>query len=782
MSVTTTRLGPVSAYAIAVEHGFVGTEEEWLESLQATQAQVDAYFNADPTRRMPGNGSITTSKLAREAVTTEKLAAQAVTQAKLGSDVLDRFSQLDNEVEDIHLHLTTPYIFKGSKASAAELPAAAAGNLNHTYYLIAEKYRVTSNGSTWEQSSMGEEDYTDELAATDTKVADVEGMLYAYSDDDDITAYDLRLGWLVRTTDGACVDQESDLYLSTNDYIPVTNETKITVDAGYVLRVAYYTGRNISSFVEMLANWDESAIGKNGYIRISIKKSNGESLTLNDADAIHVKVPELKKMWARPGVELIDLADTRQNWRTLNASGEIISSSIYNTTDLIPVSVDDAYTLAVTMHKTTDSGENGNTRVLSANYYDKEQGFIGTLAIWSGSLYSAEETTETVSVEKRVPIPTGAYFLRIKWIAKYTDSVSLLGSTTFDKLTSDRVNALEISTADISRAPKEVLSNSAARVSELISVARTYRDFALRTDRYGNYYLKYGAGCVLDVSSASEVKGIDCSGFVGLVLRGIPVGMTPYIPDSEDDADYIPPAPGEDIEEEDMPDSDATGLAITRNPAYSWSKDLYMWKEYVSSMSRAPFHVRAAAQIASWFYGRGREVPFDPRFMDAEPGDVICFQRMLPDGTWSQPNRFRHVSHVGIITERAANPNFNQTKAFSRTDITTYPYIHTYIHCSTFSGPCVQEESLEDKQVAAYTSISGGTIPASGVSFCCMICRPDLGNDVVATPGTPTESVFGSPGKLLADSNYLYVAIENPNYDPNDVTSNPVIWKKIPLI
>ena len=34
-------LGPVSAYAIAVEHGFVGTEEEWIAYVQGNGAHLD---------------------------------------------------------------------------------------------------------------------------------------------------------------------------------------------------------------------------------------------------------------------------------------------------------------------------------------------------------------------------------------------------------------------------------------------------------------------------------------------------------------------------------------------------------------------------------------------------------------------------------------------------------------------------------------------------------------------------------------------------------------------
>ena len=37
-----------SAYEIAVEHGFVGTEEEWLESLKPVKGE-DYYTEADKT-------------------------------------------------------------------------------------------------------------------------------------------------------------------------------------------------------------------------------------------------------------------------------------------------------------------------------------------------------------------------------------------------------------------------------------------------------------------------------------------------------------------------------------------------------------------------------------------------------------------------------------------------------------------------------------------------------------------------------------------------------------
>ena len=80
--------------------------------------------------------------------------------------------------EKIHQHLTSPYNFKGSLASAAALPEASAANANDTYYLIAEKYRVTSNGTAWEQSSMEESQYTDELAEVKSALNEMNSLNY----------------------------------------------------------------------------------------------------------------------------------------------------------------------------------------------------------------------------------------------------------------------------------------------------------------------------------------------------------------------------------------------------------------------------------------------------------------------------------------------------------------------------------------------------------------------------------------------------------------------------
>lgn len=66
-------------------------------------------------------------------------------------------------LQDVRQRQTSPYNFKGAVATLADLPSTGQ-EVNDTYYVEAVKYRVTWTGSAWQQSSMEESKYTDELA------------------------------------------------------------------------------------------------------------------------------------------------------------------------------------------------------------------------------------------------------------------------------------------------------------------------------------------------------------------------------------------------------------------------------------------------------------------------------------------------------------------------------------------------------------------------------------------------------------------------------------------
>lgn len=74
-------------------------------------------------------------------------------------------------IEDVRQRQTSPYNFKGSVAAAANLPSSG-NTVNDTYYVEALKHRMTWTGSAWQQSSMDEGEYEDELAVLKNSMSD----------------------------------------------------------------------------------------------------------------------------------------------------------------------------------------------------------------------------------------------------------------------------------------------------------------------------------------------------------------------------------------------------------------------------------------------------------------------------------------------------------------------------------------------------------------------------------------------------------------------------------
>ena len=170
--------------------------------------------------------------------------------------------------EEIHQHLTSPYNFKGSLASAAALPEASAANANDTYYLIAEKYRVTSNGTAWEQSSMEESQYTDELAEVKSAFTDF------------IANPTWTDGYI--STTGAVVDSSNYQYSSPIEInygrivVELTDDTIVSVVARYDESNNTYTSllAGAGTNIHKQYIYDVTTPGK--YV-ISYRKTNGKS-------------------------------------------------------------------------------------------------------------------------------------------------------------------------------------------------------------------------------------------------------------------------------------------------------------------------------------------------------------------------------------------------------------------------------------------------------------------------------------------------------------------------
>ena len=129
------KLGPVTAYGIAVEHGFQGTEQEWLDSLHPTDAQINAYFEENPAQRVM-DGSVTRQKLA---------------------------SDVSNWIAQIQAGLTDPFTFKGIVEDTESLPESG-NTVNDTYYVEEENAYFSWNGEGWFRSGPNETQYLDRLS------------------------------------------------------------------------------------------------------------------------------------------------------------------------------------------------------------------------------------------------------------------------------------------------------------------------------------------------------------------------------------------------------------------------------------------------------------------------------------------------------------------------------------------------------------------------------------------------------------------------------------------
>ena len=263
----------------------------------------------------------------------------------------------------------------------------------------------------------------------------------------------------------------------------------------------------------------------------------------------------------------------------------------------------------------------------------------------------------------------------------------------------------------ITKSPEvNVKKNNQTYVSEMIGVARSY--YKARYNADGEAIFNYDANnTALDFSydgDGERANSIDCSTFIGLVLRGLSIENSPYAHlinnvELEDDADI-----DEGNDEGNHDENDEIGETGGWDPMlvtadiinYPWAIDLMNWS-LPKIPTGLPQPIRTASQMAQWMCERGLAIPLDPLFNNVEPGDIIFWAKTV-DGEYKQPNRYKHISHVAMCVGK-----------YERNDTIPemYPWKHTMLEVTTKS-PFVLNRTLEKCR------------PKEVV----LICRPDLGS------------------------------------------------------
>lgn len=236
--------------------------------------------------------------------------------------------------------------------------------------------------------------------------------------------------------------------------------------------------------------------------------------------------------------------------------------------------------------------------------------------------------------------------------------------------------------------------NNPTLVQNFINIAESY--YTHRNDKTGDDYdMEYGVtGCL---TTTNYTRQIDCSTFVGLVLRGWGYEDTQYY----------------------TKESDTTYPA---NPDVPWSVNPFDYsnvRDLIDSETGLPnaeeSEVRTASQLAQWMISQGQRVPMDDRFANLEVGDIIFYANKTGVNP-AQPNRFGLISHVAIVCAKRA------TTADDDWSSALYPYTHTLIEV-TSQTPCVQKRYVE----TGWDDRTTGTNTQSGLLDIAYVCRPDLG-------------------------------------------------------
>lgn len=232
-------------------------------------------------------------------------------------------------------------------------------------------------------------------------------------------------------------------------------------------------------------------------------------------------------------------------------------------------------------------------------------------------------------------------------------------------------------------------------IGELEALARDW--YSHRNDIVGgSKAMVYGNNSILNTSSYT--REIDCSTFVGMLLRGYSFSQTPY-------------ATGQGAN----PDS------WTGNTAYNWTFNPFDYSNYSRIDSQSRTKVRYASQMAEMMIERGQTVPIDRYYANIEPGDVLFFARH--DSTtndWFEPLRLKHINHVAICIAK------EKATSAGGWDTTTFPWKHTFIEVGhedeTTPDGVIKIRTLEQPQ--------GDTsaIFDNNINTLCLVCRPDLGS------------------------------------------------------
>lgn len=226
--------------------------------------------------------------------------------------------------------------------------------------------------------------------------------------------------------------------------------------------------------------------------------------------------------------------------------------------------------------------------------------------------------------------------------------------------------------------------------NQFLGVLKSYCDN--RQDASGNNIFVYGHNTAVDGYTGNQ---IDCSAYVALGLMGIPFDQSPYAGLASKSSDSSDNGADESAgsDESDAGESATNVLSVG---AYPWAVDL---KGYFRDKDGdgTPDTIRTAAQLCQWLEGMGLGTEYSPDFANVRRGDIVFYAKKDGD-TYRQPDRYKKVSHVAVVSSTFENAGDGYGIGAQ------YPYKHTMYEVSTFGG-IVLNTTLEKRTPEYIVSI-----------------------------------------------------------------------------
>jgi len=261
-----------------------------------------------------------------------------------------------------------------------------------------------------------------------------------------------------------------------------------------------------------------------------------------------------------------------------------------------------------------------------------------------------------------------------------------------------------------------------AYANEAVKVARTYWD--ARISNKVTY--AYSGGDTIFEGKLTDVNGncyIDCSTFISLALLGIDYNHSPYYGKTGQANLTID-----------------TSTIVPRTD-YSYAMPS-LANQSTNNFTNG--RIRYASDLAEYFYCAGKVIAVD----EVMPGDLTFHASKNSDGTYTINNRFKNISHVGIVAEEnyITRDDNGKVTAFEFYNVTSYTGVCIRTKSSARSDLvfCCRPDYRPKETVSEVSNINlipnsyfsggiGNTV-LNGITF------NITDNGTITTTGQPTDS------------------------------------------